>query len=94
MKLRSAALTRAGGRESTTHQLPIRAGVDHRKGARPASPHLEQAFDQLAEMALPHIQLGSGVRYDLAEVEEFIRSKRRLCSHVERQKRRKALAAK
>jgi hypothetical protein len=34
------------------------------------------------------------VRYDLAEVEAFIRGKRRLSSHIERQRRRKALAAK
>ena len=33
-------------------------------------------------------QLGSSVRFDLAEVEAFIRSKRRLLAHVERQQRR------
>ena len=39
------------------------------------------------------IQLGSSGRYDLEEVEQFIRGKRRLSSHVERQRRRKARAA-
>ena len=43
---------------------------------------------------LPFAQLGSSVRYDLAEVEAFIRTKRRLSSHIERQQRRKALALK
>jgi hypothetical protein len=37
---------------------------------------------------LPHIRLGGSVKYDLAEVETFIRAHRRLSSHVERQKRR------
>ena len=45
----------------------------------------------LRKAGLPFIQLGSTVRYDLAEVEAFIRSRRRLSSHVERQKRRKIL---
>jgi predicted DNA-binding transcriptional regulator AlpA len=48
----------------------------------------------LRKAGLPFIQLGSSVRYDLSEVEQFIRSKRRLSSHIERQQRRKALAAK
>jgi hypothetical protein len=48
----------------------------------------------LRKAGLPFIQLGSSVRYDLSEVEQFVRSKRRLSSHVERQQRRKTLAAK
>ena len=40
---------------------------------------------------LPHILLGSSVRFDLAEVEAFIRSKRRLSAHVERQQRHATL---
>jgi hypothetical protein len=48
----------------------------------------------LRKAGLPFAQLGSSVRYDLAEVEAFIRGKRRLSSHIERQRRRKALAAK
>lgn len=45
----------------------------------------------LRKAGLPFIQLGSSVRYDLAEVEAFIRGKRRLSSHVARQQRRKTL---
>lgn len=40
---------------------------------------------------MPHVLLGSSVRYDIAEVEAFIRNKRRLSSHIERQQLRKAL---
>lgn len=60
------------------------------------SEHLQVSTRHLINLrkcGLPFIQLGSSVRYDLAEVEQFIRSKRRLSSHVERQKRRKSLAA-
>ena len=45
----------------------------------------------LRKSGLPFIQLGSAVRYDMSEVEAFIRTNRRLTSHVERQKRRAAL---
>ena len=41
---------------------------------------------------MPHILLGSSVRFDLAEVEAFIRSKRRLSAHVQRQQERARLA--
>lgn len=61
------------------------------------SEHLQVSTRHLINLrkcGLPFIQLGSSVRYDLREVEQFIRSKRRLSSHVERQQRRKALAAK
>lgn len=51
-------------------------------------------LNNLRRAGLPHVLLGSSVKYDLTEVEQFIRSKRRLSSHVERQQRRKALAAK
>jgi hypothetical protein len=47
----------------------------------------------LRKCGLPFIQLGSSVRYDIEEVEAYLRSNRRLSSHVERQKRRKAIAA-
>src|SRR5438132_4930603 len=45
----------------------------------------------LRRRGLPHILLGSVVRYDLAEVEAYLRGNRRLSSHVERQKRRASL---
>lgn len=48
----------------------------------------------LRKCGLPFIQLGSSVRYDIDEVEAYLRSNRRLSSHVARQQRRKALAAK
>ena len=47
----------------------------------------------LRKCGLPFIQLGSTVRYDLREVEAYLRTNRRLSSHVARQQRRKALAA-
>lgn len=59
--------------------------------------HLQVSTRHLINLrkgGLPFIQLGSSVRYDLEEVEQFIRGKRRLSSHVERQRYRKALAAK
>jgi hypothetical protein len=45
----------------------------------------------LRRSGLPYIALGKCVRYDLAEVEAYLRTNRRLASHVERQKRRAAL---
>ena len=48
----------------------------------------------LRKAGLPFIQLGSTVRYDLKEVEAYLRTNRRLSSHVARQQRRKALTAK
>ena len=48
----------------------------------------------LRQAGLPHVLLGSSVRYDIHEVESFIRSNRRLSSHVARQQRRKALGLK
>ena len=45
----------------------------------------------LRKRGLPYIALGKCVRYDMSEVEAFIRTNRRLSSHVERQKRRAAL---
>ena len=59
--------------------------------------HLQVSTRHLINLrkgGLPFIQLGSSVRYDLEEVEQFIRGKRRLSSHIERQQRRKALALK
>jgi hypothetical protein len=48
----------------------------------------------LRKAGLPFIQLGASVRYDTAEVETYLRTNRRLSLHVQRQKRRAALAAK
>ena len=47
----------------------------------------------LRRRGLPYIALGKCVRYDLAEVEAFLRTNRRLASHVERQKRRAVIGA-
>ena len=63
---------------------------------RQLAEHLQVSvrhLHNLRQAGLPHILLGSTVRYDLAEVEAFIRNKRRLSSHIERQQRRKALSA-
>lgn len=46
----------------------------------------------LRNAGMPHVTLGASVRYDLAEVEAYLRTNRRLSSHVERQRRRAALA--
>lgn len=57
--------------------------------------HLHISIRHLANLrkrGLPFVQLGSTVRYDLAEVEAYLRTNRRLSSHVERQKRRAALS--
>jgi hypothetical protein len=64
---------------------------------RQLADHLQVSvrhLHNLRQAGLPHILLGSTIRYDLAEVEAFIRNKRRLCSHSERQRTRTALAAK
>ena len=47
----------------------------------------------LRRCGLPFIQLGNSVRYDLEEVERYLRTNRRLSSHVTRQQRRKVLEA-
>ena len=47
----------------------------------------------LRKAGLPYIQLGSSVRYDLAEVEAYVRGNRRLSSHIERQRRTADLRA-
>ena len=47
----------------------------------------------LRKAGLPYFQLGASLRYDVAEVEAYLRSNRRLSSHVERQKRRAAIGA-
>lgn len=47
----------------------------------------------LRKAGLPYIQLGSVVRYDPAEVEAYLKTNRRLSSHVERQTRRAQLSA-
>ena len=48
----------------------------------------------LRKAGLPFAQLGASVRYDLAEVETYLRTNRRLSSHIQRQQRRAALTAK
>lgn len=58
--------------------------------------HLHVSIRHLANLrkaGLPFVQLGSSVRFDLAEVEVYLRSNRRLSSHIERQRRRAAIAA-
>ena len=58
------------------------------------SDHLQVSVRHLVNLrkrGLPHIFLGAVVRYDLAEVTEYLKTNRRLSSHVERQKRRAAL---
>ena len=63
---------------------------------RQLAEHLQisvRHLHNLRQAGLPHILLGSTVRYDLAEVEAFIRNKRRLASHIARQQRCKAVAA-
>jgi len=47
----------------------------------------------LRKAGLPFIQLGSTVRYDLEEVEQFVRGKRRLSSHIDRRRSRKTVTA-
>lgn len=48
----------------------------------------------LRKAGLPYIQLGSSVRYKLAEVEAYLSGNRRLSSHVQRKRRQAAVAAK
>ena len=47
----------------------------------------------LRRAGMPYIQLGSSIRYDLGEVQAYLKTNRRLSSHVERQKRRAAIGA-
>jgi hypothetical protein len=59
------------------------------------SAHLKVSIRHLVNLrkrGLPHILLGAVVRYDLAEVTEYLKTNRRLSAHVARQKRRAALA--
>jgi hypothetical protein len=63
---------------------------------RELSDHLQISVRHLVNLrkrGLPYVSLGSVVRYDLAEVTAYLKTNRRLSSHVERQKRRAALAA-
>ena len=46
----------------------------------------------LRKAGLPFIQLGSAVRYNPAEVEAYLHTNRRLSLHVQRQRRRAAIA--
>ena len=48
----------------------------------------------LRKAGLPFLQIGASIRYDLAEVTDYLRVNRRFSAHVSRQKRRAALAAK
>jgi hypothetical protein len=59
-----------------------------------AADHLQISIRHMANLrkaGMPFVQLGASVRYDLAEVEAYVRGNRRLSSHVARQKRRAAL---
>lgn len=51
-------------------------------------------LSNLRKAGLPYIQLGSSVRYKLAEVEAYLCGNRRLSSHVQRKRRQAAMAAK
>jgi len=58
------------------------------------SDHLKVSTRHLVNLrkrGLPHFFLGAVVRYDLAEVMEYLKTNRRLSSHVERQRRRAVL---
>ena len=58
--------------------------------------HLRVSLRHLCNLrraGMPYIQLGSSIRYDLDEVQSYLRTNRRLSSHVERQKRRAAIAS-
>ena len=48
----------------------------------------------LRRSGLPYIALGKSIRFDLAEVETYLRTNRRLSAHVTRQQRRKTLGLK
>lgn len=59
--------------------------------------HLLVSIRHLANLrkaGLPYFLLGSSVRYKLAEVDAYLCGNRRLSSHVQRKRRRAALAAK
>ena len=61
---------------------------------RELSAHLKVSIRHLVNLrrrGLPHILLGSAVRYDLAEVTAYLKTNRRLSAHVERQRRRAAI---
>ncbi len=45
----------------------------------------------LRRRRLPYIALGKAIRYSLVEVESYLRTNRRLSSHVTRQQQRKTL---
>jgi hypothetical protein len=45
----------------------------------------------LRKAGLPFVQLGASVRYDLAEVDAYLRGNRRLSSHIERKRRSAAI---
>jgi hypothetical protein len=47
----------------------------------------------LRKAGLPYVLLGAVVRYDLGEVLVYLKTNRRLSSHVERQQRRAEIAA-
>ena len=62
---------------------------------RELAGHLHVSIRHLANLrkaGMPFVQLGASVRFDIDEVERYLRNNRRLSSHVERQKRRAALA--
>jgi len=63
---------------------------------RELSKHLQismRHISNLRKAGLPFIQLGSSVRYDMAEVEAYLRGNRRLSSHVERKRRQAKMRA-
>ncbi|MEI6035974.1 MAG: helix-turn-helix domain-containing protein [Verrucomicrobiae bacterium] len=57
--------------------------------------HLHVSVRHMANLrkrGLPFVQLGSSVRYKLAEIEDYLCGNRRLSSHVERKRRQANLA--
>ena len=63
---------------------------------RELAAHLRISLRHLCNLrraGMPFIQLGSSIRYDMGEVQVYLKTNRRLSSHVERQKRRAAIVA-
>ncbi len=63
---------------------------------RELAAHLRISLRHLCNLrraGMPYIQLGSSIRYDMDEVQAYLKTNRRLSSHVERQQRRAAIGA-
>jgi len=53
----------------------------------------QRHLSNLRLKGLPHIRLGASIRYDMNEVQAYLKTNRRLSSHVARQQRRAAIAS-